>query len=94
MLVICLLYRCNNVINLGKNKDFMENERFSNLYRVSANIHVLRDSYDNKKSYFSTNLNLNPTINRKFVEFDKNHYDFYPTRVDNTKFNRHHRNEI
>lgn len=57
----------------------MEKERFfeslSNL--VSANIHVLRDSYGNKKSYFSTNLNLNPTINRRFVEFDKNHYDFY-----------------
>lgn len=92
MLVISL-QQCHK---LGKKQGFYgKREIFESLSnRVSANIHVLRDSYDNKKSYFSTNLNLNPTINRKFVEFDKNHYDFYPTRVDNTKFNRHHRNEI
>lgn len=88
MLVISL-QQCHK---LGKNKDFMENED-SRDFRILASIYI-RNSRGNKKSSLSANLNLNPTINRKFVEFDKNHYDFYPTRVDNTKFNHHHRNEI
>lgn len=63
----------------------MENED-SRDFRILASIYV-RNSHGNKKSSLSANLNLNPTINRRFVEFNKNHYDFYSILLELTTRN-------